>query len=386
MLMPGDLEQSSNAYATTIYDLAKLVRKAHYVEQLDRVQHQDLLRLQFGNEVLGRLCRTMQETVARLVDCLHRENSKREFAELYTTMMNLADTVLEHAESRDSMVMSGVMSDLSEESRHSLLRFLHVIRTDHAWVAERLSSLTVSELDALLPMSEFAARQPSALREAHRDRDEIHDLQRRNALNSLLFLTFAPPGAFESEDRLRLDLTATILHRLIRDNKTSSKGDKFCLAAMDAWAGLYGWDASKSFEILLMEILQSGTRVIEKAEARSIHGNPQHRSYYLNNQSKRDDSEDEFFAIAVKNIFQLLNSPEIGGLPTGVIVLSRAILSRAEDGDKRHYESFIIINWFFYRFLSKAISYPEVSINRSTSSATVSNMKATWPDERLLYQ
>lgn len=357
----------TDTHATTIQDLSKLIRKARLVAQLDYVQTQELVRLQSDNELLARLCRTMHETSAVLVDCVIAEGHKGEFCDNYSSIMNQADAVLEFVESRDKQLNLGFANKVSVRSRRALLSFLHKIRNDHIWVAERLSALTVSELEDLIPVSRLTSKQSSSLREKSTEENNIHKLQRGAPLNTFLFTIFGLPGAFDSEDELRLNLTATILHRLIRDNKTSSKGDKLCLTAFDHWSRLYGWEAEKSFEILLMDILQSGAKIIERAEIRALSKPQEYRSYYVS-QSKKDDLEEEFFSVAVRDIFKLLNNADCGGLPSGALLLSKAVLERSADNDRRHYESYIIVNWFFYRFLSRAITHPEVNTKRCFSS------------------
>lgn len=366
---------SDQGTAISIQDVARTVRKARHYAQLDYGQAQELLRLQSGNELLVRLCRSMQETSTVLIDYMIGESHKREFCESYTSIMNQADSVLEHVESRDKQLTLGFTNKVSLRSRRSLLVFLHRTRTDHSWVAERLSSLTASELESIVPHVESLQKQSSSLREAPREEDDVHKLQRTAPLNSFLFKIFAPVGAFAVEDRLRLDLTATILCRLIRDNKLSSKGDKLCLSAMDAWSSLYGWEASKSFELLLMDTLQSGVKIIERAEARNLVHPPQHRAYYFS-QPKRDEVEEEFFSVAARNLFKLLSNTDFGALPQGALMLSKAVLDKVPDNDRRHYEAFMIINWFFYRFLSRAITHPEVSCKstRMSSSNMSSNL------------
>lgn len=359
MEQPEDLDGGVAAKPASVHDLAKLRRKARYLAQYDFDLSQELVRLQSGNELLTRLCRTMHEVLNVLVDFAIGENHKFNFCSLYALIMNQADSILEHVESRDKELTLGLFGKMSESSRKVLLKLLHKVRSEPDWVAQRISALTASELEALVPSSGSKSRQTNILHERPLDRNNIKKVQRGTILNTFLFTLFAPPGAFYAEDSLRLKLSATVVHNLISDSKTSSKGDKFCLSTFDAWSHLYGWTGAGRFEIILMDILQSGAKLMQQAEARDLAKTQETRNNYIIS-SKRDELEDEFFSIAVRDIFKLLSNDGAGGLPRGALMLSKAILDQVTDIDRRHYESFIIINWFFHHFLFTAITCPEV--------------------------
>ncbi|CCG84941.1 protein of unknown function [Taphrina deformans PYCC 5710] len=352
--------QPRRPHSSKLDDLSRLVRRAQYVAQVVQSKTGELSRLQLGNELLLRLSWTMLDSYTGLAELTKADGAmiKRDFVELYGRTMENADLIFEHVETLNQSKGIGFGQHLSGDSGDAILSFVQKIREEHDWVADRLSQLSSTEFENLLPPSEASTKQPSSLREISSSGGDVDDLQRTDVLFTLICAIFAPVGCFQSEDDKRLDLSCTILHRLIRENKSSSKADKFCLSLMDAWSDLYGWGALKHFEGLILDILQSGTRIIERLEAKQLFSQTHNRAYYFSHHQK-DDVEEEFYSNAARRIFQLLDDDELGGLPVGALRLAQAILSKVEDKDTRHYEAFISINWFFYRFLYRAITFPE---------------------------
>lgn len=356
--------------STTLQDLAQLTRKAKHLVQERHAQDENLRRLRWGNQLLLQLCRTMRDIHGRLVGYVRVDSiaDKRAFCDVYKAMMEQADAIMEFVDSEESQIHTGFLHELDPESADAILQFLQVLRADHDWISGRLSRLSTSELDQFVSFTDSDNRQGNLSKESRCDRDYISSLQRSSPLNTLLFGIFANPGSSTREDDLRLQMTSSILQTLMKENKTSTKGEKLCLAVFDTWAALYGWEPSKAFELLLMKILQKGTHIIEKTELRNSQNNfnvPGSRPRYYNH-TKRDEVEDEFFTGSVRDILRLLNESDSHGLPAGVQSLARVILSEVDESDRRYYESYILVNWFFRHFLARAVVNPEVSLSQLT--------------------
>lgn len=346
---------------TSIQDLARLLRRAEYAVRQEYEQSQEVYRLCVGNERLRRLTWTLRNAYRTLVDHTEAEtpSSRKDFAILYETTLRHVEMVLESTELRQSSPDVRLLNCVSVRSRQAILLFLRKVRRDHDWVARRVSGLSADELDKFLCRPAQCERQSASLRDTTREAPSLPRQDSPYPLYSLIFTPFLPPGLSDFEDDQRLSLSATLIYRLIKDNKQTGKAEKLCLSIMDAWATLHGWPALKHFEILLTDILQTGTKLIERADTKVLGKSSQHHGYHFK-LPKRDEVEEEFYSNAVRNIFKLLDSTQLGGLPPGALTLGHAIMSHVHEDERRHYESFIILQWFFNRFLSTAIHRPEV--------------------------
>lgn len=354
--------RATNAIVETkLQELARLRRKAQYAEEQVRIGRASLARLQIGNDMLLRLSWTMRSRYLELVEYIKVESSmaRRDFTESYGEIMSLADHIIEQVESKTQAIPRGFTHALSSGDLDSVLAFLNLARRDHQWVAQRLSALSASEIESFLPAAELGFSQASILRETNRAMDKVDDLHRSDLLFTLVFGLFATPGVSNVEHELQLGLSTTILFQLIQDSKTSSKADKLCLSIIDSWSAMYGWTAAKHFETLLLDILHTGTQILERADTRLATAQSSSRGYFHGSQ-KPDELEEEFFSNSLRRILKLVDTQEIGGVPHGALLLGSSILKQTSESDRRHYETFIIVNWFFYRFLSRVITMPEV--------------------------
>lgn len=349
------LENGEDCTAT-LQRLARLLRQVRHCERRDTREKEELHRSYVNNEILSRLQHNVQAAQLQALDHARTE-SKKEFLDLYTTTMAHAEKVLlDIGKIQQNSTESGFLTNYPEKTKNQILDFINKLRTEPGWVAERIATLECLDTN---PSFSKTSRHNISMRASIRPNGPDRAAQRPSIVDSLVFTIFAPPGACTEEDNLRLESSASIMQRLIMKAPPNSTNYWFCLATFDAWQSIYGWQSLKSFEILLMDILQSGARISEKAEERRRLNSDDHAYYF--NATKRGNLEEEFFVNATRRVIKLLSSDSNGSLPQGARVLFRAISARVSDQDKSKYEFFVIGNWFFSHFLCSAIKYPEVS-------------------------
>lgn len=74
----------------------------------------------------------------------------------------------------------------------------------------------------------------------------------------------------------------------------------------------------------------------------------------------RTDVAEEFFASAVDDLFRVLDDPD-GGFPHAVLQFAKAVLRKLDNPETRsRFLEFLFLQWFFSKFLYRALTYPEV--------------------------
>lgn len=109
-------------------------------------------------------------------------------------------------------------------------------------------------------------------------------------------------------------------------------------------------------EWYLMRLLEDGAFLLEQAEDQAgtrIHVEPRN--------AKDSIAADEFYDRAVNELYELVDDPEVGMIPDGLLELGNAIL-RKLDAKRHHKTKFMFVSiWLFNVFISNAIYHPEVS-------------------------
>jgi hypothetical protein len=133
--------------------------------------------------------------------------------------------------------------------------------------------------------------------------------------------------------------------------------EKFIKAVLDVYAGMREWPGKASLELYLMEVLQDGQFLLERAEEQSIRGGTQ-----PNLSTKDTIATDEFFDRAVKRLFEVVDDdPSAGGIPEGVLEIGNAILRKLDETKnlRKGAQNFFVSRWLFSTFLLNAIIHPE---------------------------
>ncbi|KAF1996961.1 hypothetical protein P154DRAFT_471660 [Amniculicola lignicola CBS 123094] len=398
-LLPADLSHYADSYlptaaiptsSTSLAELAHLIRLQGYQEQRKAHSRVRLHRWLVSSALSARLVHCGELAHRTLVDSF-RSDDKKNFAVLYNALNDVRNSCdatrryallepdLEFGNSKatraeKSQSFSTFMNEVPTKILDDLLDFVSEIRTNPDFLATRILNLSQQELasltsfrHALDPIDSVMAMQargkgigsnqqkpnqpqgPSAV-------ERLLSFQRHDPLAALLYTIFAnSSGPDSAEDLRRTDVWATTCARLIMESKPGS--DKFIKSVLDAWAGMREWPGKTNLELYMMQVLQDGQFLLEKAEEQSARAaQPIPRS------TKDTIAADDFFDKAVKRLFEVVDDePGAGGIPEGVLEIGNAILRKLDETKnlRKGAQNFFVSRWLFSTFLLNAIIHPE---------------------------
>ncbi|EOD46809.1 hypothetical protein GTA08_BOTSDO01363 [Neofusicoccum parvum] len=397
-LLPADVSQYTeptfhpdivSTSSTSLAELAHLIRLQGYQEQRRCHARVRLHRSLVANALSARLVHCGELVHRTLVDHF-RSDDKKSFAQLYNALHDVRNSCdatrryallepdLEFGKAKTQKnerihSFSTFMHEIPTKIRDDLLEFLSELRTNPDFLATRITSLSQQELasltsfrQALDPIDSVMALQargkpvPSAQKSQALSGpsavERLLSFQRHDPLSALIYTIFAnSSGPDSSEDLRRTDIWSTTCARLITEGKPGS--DKFIKSVLDAWAGMREWPGKANLELYLMEVLQDGQFLLEKAEEPARQrGQPETRS------TKDTIAADEFYDRSVQRLFEVIDDePSAGGIPEGILEIGMAILKKLEDSRKHRTaaQTFIVSRWFFSTYLLNAIIHPE---------------------------
>lgn len=401
-LLPADWSQYSDPVvptaaiptsATSLAELAHLIRLQRYQEQRKAYSRVRLHRWLVSSALSARLVHCGELAHRTLVDNF-RSDDWRSFATLYNAVHDVRNSCdatrryallepdLEFGKTKSTKIekplsFSTFLNEVPSKVLDDLLDFVCEIRNNPDFLATRILNLSQQELvsltsfrqsldpiDSVMAMqargkavgSSQKPAQPQGLSPVER----LLSFQRHDPLAALIYTIFAnSSGPDSAEDLRRADVWATTCAKLIVENKPGF--DKFIKYVMDAWAGMREWPGKSSLELYLMQVLQDGQFLLEKAEEQSVRpgSQPAQRS------TKDTIAAEDFYEKAVKRLFEVVDDePSAGGIPEGVLEIGNAIARKLEDSRKRTaLQNFIVHRWFFSHHLLNAIIHPEVSKN-----------------------
>ncbi len=401
-LLPADLSSYSDALlpsaaiptsATSLAELAHLIRLQGYQEQRKAHSRIRLHRWLVSSALSARLVHCGELAYRTLVDNF-RSDDKKSFASLYNALndvRNSCDATRQYAllepdlefgkakstakSERAPLSSSTFLNDVPSKILDDLLDLISVLRTNPDFLATRIASLSQQELaslssfrQALDPVESVIAIQargktPAASKPNQSGPSPVERLlsfQRHDPLAALIYTIFAnSSGPDSAEDLRRTDVWATTCAKMIKENKAGT--DRFVKTILDVWAGMREWPGKANLELYLMQALQDGQFLLEKAEDQPVRqGQPAQRS------TKDTIAADEFFDKAVKRLFEVVDDePSAGGIPEGVLEIGNAILRKLDDerGIRRGAQSFFVSRWLFTTYLMNAIIHPEAGLS-----------------------
>ncbi|RKP06719.1 hypothetical protein THASP1DRAFT_31469 [Thamnocephalis sphaerospora] len=347
-----------------------------------RLQHR-LIRLQLA----ARLVAQSDDDHDRLHD-LFRNERARDFATYYERRcQGLEHAVYEqlHA-SLDAPLAASTLSlyapptsfldGLSHGPRRVCMRFVGYLRTNPAMISAVFQRLSDEELHALLPSEDAAGPgvnvPPSPLASPGLGLGTSAGSaasgtaggaagagtavgQPASVVDLLLSGIFASPH-FAGEQRLRLQLWSTVFIRLI----TERRGERFLLDVLDRFVRLSGWCARGALETQLMKILRRGEEIV--LGDGTAHGRLSNDAAGVANFGHNVSSDygnsaaaDAFFDHACEEILGVVDQY----IPPSLLTLTRAVLAELPNEQRQYATSLLIVKFFFFRFLGRAITYPE---------------------------
>ncbi len=266
---------------------------------------------------------------------------------------------------------STFLNEVPSKILDDLLGFISEIRTNPDFLATRISSLSQQELTSLTSFRQALDPIDSVMAIQARGKavgaqkptpqgpspvERLLSFQRHDPFAALIYTVFAnSSGPDAAEDLRRTDVWATTCARLIMESKPGT--EKFIKSVLDVWAGMREWPGKSNLELYLMQMLQDGQFLLEKAEEQSIRGTtPAVPS------TKDTIAADEFFDRAVKRLFEVVDDePSAGGIPEGVLEIGNAILRKLDETKnlRKGAQNFFVSRWLFSTFLLNAIIHPE---------------------------
>ncbi|KAF2816278.1 uncharacterized protein BDZ99DRAFT_542640 [Mytilinidion resinicola] len=371
-LLPQDLSQYSEPYlptaavttsSTSLAELAHLIRLQGYQEQRKAHSRVRLHRWLVASALSARLVHCGELAHRTLVDSF-RSDDKKNFATLYNALhdvRNSCDATRRYAllepdlefgmskssRNEKSQSFSTFINEVPSKILDELLDFVSEIRTNPSFLATRILNLSQQELasltsfrQALDPIDSVMALQArgKAVGSAQKPSqasssspvERLLSFQRHDPLSALIYTIFAnSSGPDSAEDLRRTDALATTCARLITEGKPGS--DKFIKHVLDAWAGMREWPGKANLELYLMQVLQDGQFLLEKAEDQPARPGTQP----VPRSTKDTIAADDFYDKAIKRLFEVVDDePSAGGIPEGVLEIGTAILRKLEDSNK----------------------------------------------------
>ncbi|KAF1847809.1 uncharacterized protein K460DRAFT_426630 [Cucurbitaria berberidis CBS 394.84] len=400
-LLPADLSSYTDAYlptaaiptsATSLAELAHLTRLQGYQEQRKAHSRVRLHRWLVSSALSARLVHCGELAYRTLVDNF-RSDDKKGFASLYIALndvRNSCDATRQYAllepdlefgksksmKSDKALSSSTFLNEVPSKILDDLLDFISEIRTNPEFLAARISSLSQQELaslssfrQAMDPIDSVMAIQArgktAGTHKPHQQGgnpvERLLSFQRHDPLAALIYTIFAnSSGPDSAEDLRRTDVWATTCAKLIKDTKT---GSNFIRTVLDVWAGMREWPGKANLELYLMQVLQDGQFLLEKAEEQSARPGTQP----VARSTKDTIAADEFFDKAVKRLFEVVDDePSAGGIPEGVLEIGNAILRKLDEEKnlRKASQNFFVSRWLFSTFLLNAIIHPEACLLR----------------------
>lgn len=395
---PQDLSQYTEAFlptaavttsSTSLAELAHLIRLQGYQEQRKAHSRVRLHRWLVSSALSARLVHCGELAHRTLVDNF-RSDDKKSFATLYNALHDVRNSCdatrryallepdLEIGKSKsaknEKQSFSTFMNEVPSKILDELVDFISEIRTNPDFLATRILNLSQQELasltsfrQALDPIDSVMALQARGKTVGSAQKpsqpqgpspvERLLSFQRHDPLSALIYTIFAnSSGPDSAEDLRRTDAWATTCARLITEGKPGS--DKFIKHVLDAWAGMREWPGKANLELYLMQVLQDGQFLLEKAEDQPARPRTQPDA-----RSPKDTiAADDFYDKAIKRLFEVVDDePSAGGIPEGVLEIGTAILRKLEDSRKHRAaaQTFIVSRWFFSTYLLNAIIHPE---------------------------
>ncbi|KAA8618267.1 hypothetical protein PtrSN002B_009104 [Pyrenophora tritici-repentis] len=396
-LLPADLSSYTDSYlptaaippsATSLAELAHLIRLQGYQEQRKAHSRVRLHRWLVSSALSARLVHCGELSYRSLVDSF-RSDDKKAFAALYNALNDVRNSCdatrqyallepdLEFGKSKNMrgekpLTSSTFLNEVPSKILDDLLDFISEIRTNPDFLATRISNLSPQELAALTsfrqamdPIDSVSAFQTPRGRNVGPQRqnqqgsspvERLLSFQRHDPLSALIYTIFAnSSGPDSAEDLRRTDVWATVCAKLIKDTKSSHN---FIRTVLDVWAGMREWPGKANLELYIMQVLQDGQFLLEKAEEPAVRSGTQ-----MTARSTKDTiAADEFYDKAVKRLFEVVDDePSAGGIPEGALEIGNAILRKLgeEKNLRKASQNFFVSRWLFSSFLFNAIIRPE---------------------------
>lgn len=406
---PSMLAAALPTSRTSLSELAHLTRLQRYQEQRRSHARVRLHRWLVSAGLSARLLHCGELAYRTLIEYFRSDDTqaRKNFATLYNALHDvrsscdatrryaLLEPDMENGKTskliKDDVMasFSTFMHEIPQKIRSELLAFICEIRTNPEFLATRIASLSQQELMALAsfrpapePESVFPSgkgpgitKKPS-LASMPNPVERLLSFQRHDPLSALIYTCFANSyGPDSNEDQRRTEAWATTCARLITDAKQGC--EPLIKSVLDAWARMRDWPAKTNIELFLMQVLQDGQFLVEKAD--------QNKTIMGEKELKYE--AEAFFDRATKRLFDVIDDePSAGGMPEGVWEIGEALMKKLGNKKLKHAaENIIILRWFLAGFLRNALVYPEVRALRLVSAILLTSTTESRHHARFSY-
>lgn len=267
------------------------------------------------------------------------------------------------------------MQRLSTADQEVITSFLHLIRTDEEFLANRIVSLSPEQLNALassyhpagIDLSILANHshgatdlysKDSQMLKLSRRMDNLRCFHAQDPFFLLMYSCFDSNCNVSSpEYHRRNSVWSSTCAKLIVESKPGS--DEFIVAAADSFMGFADWKLKRRLELFILETLVEGSFLLEPLQAASSDSGDKPRDM-----ASPALQEADFMEQCLRTLFQLLASePDGQFLPRACMDLIQSTLQKVGDDDlKSKAKVFFITRWYFASLLSSILLYPEVRI------------------------
>ncbi|KAK9763670.1 hypothetical protein K7432_009440 [Basidiobolus ranarum] len=305
-------------------DLRHLYYNENYQRKKDIREIQRLHNQNLALKIATRKHYLLDDGLTHLYQ-LYKSEARSEFASIYTTRyIHLEKSVMEKA-----IVSSrhpSFLDSISSQSTQTILKFVEKLRDQPQLIASIISTLTSEELDNLVKADKT--------------------FMKPSVVDLLIFILYGSSG-FQKEEMLRRGLWKTVFISLIKEKK----GEKFMLDVLDKYVRLTDWNSKGILETQLMRILRQSESLL------SNESEEEYQSVFSRSSGSSTKSADMngFLDKSCIDILSILDQY----IPTCILSLSRAILEELPEQFHHNASLFLIVKFFFYRFLARAITYPE---------------------------
>ncbi|KAL8855589.1 MAG: hypothetical protein Q9178_007781 [Gyalolechia marmorata] len=335
--------------------------------------------------IYGRLIPCLDNAHQAIADCYQNGNSTG-FAKIYQTCEELVEvcrnqtmepTIGDPEDNVDQSYAQPVswLERLPQICQDVVVSLLSSLRTDDSFLADRLSSLSFSELVKVSSRSD-PSRRPQSIFQGlpqrsstgfsqsplRQENDLISDKLRNFHQGDPFFVLFH--GVFGTastqgvkEQRLKIQIWSTACARVITEARPGS--DEFTISTLDAFFDSNVWSLKPQLETYIAKMLQKGAFLVDPVLKEPINAK---EPLEIRN-ANAVIATSNFFDQALKDLLGiLLSSSSVNMLPDGLHTFICRTLGKIHNIEVRtRARHFIVSKWFISSILARALTNPQVS-------------------------
>ncbi|KAL8848997.1 MAG: hypothetical protein Q9221_006028 [Calogaya cf. arnoldii] len=364
-------------------EVGHIVALKEYYQQRASSQQYALQNLTRTCGINGRLIPSLEHAHRAMADCYQNGDSTG-FAKVYRTCENLVEACMDHP-AEASLVSLEDPTDhrhaaptswyerLPPDCQEVIVSFLTNLRIDSNFLADRLSSLSFSELIELLGRSN-TSRRPQSIFQGQpqlstggrsqslpNQENELILVKLRNfyqgdpffALSHGIFGTAFTKGSKEGLRKSRVWSTACA--RVIAEGRPGS--DDFTTCTLDALFDSSKWSLKPQLETFITKVLLKGAFLVDPTSRESA---DLKEPLEIRN-ANAVIAKSNFFDQALKDLLGIITSSlPLTMLPEGLHTFITCILGKIRNAEVRtRARNFIVSKWFVSSILAQALTNPE---------------------------